>query len=181
MKEDVRAKSRSWFVDRNLPRSAIFVSRYSGFSLGELMIAVAIIGIMSVVSFSALMSNKTGSRLGAAQREVAATIKQAQSYALQGKTLPDGTATPVIYGVHFIDDRTYEIYYCKESDCSDSTRLQSYSLKEGVTATPVSADARFTLPFGTVTLSETPLTITLSFFGDAKTVIVTSGGAITED
>ncbi len=133
--------------------------KYRGFSFVELMSVIVIIGIMSAVAFVSLSSSKSSAKLGAAQREVAAAIKLAQSYALQGRMeAPEtgsGLAVPCGYGIHFISEENYEIFYNPgPTDCakknsgedtvygkdylhhrSSSQIAESGSLKDGVVLT----------------------------------------------
>jgi type II secretory pathway pseudopilin PulG len=89
-------------------------------SLIEIMVVVAIIMIMSSVMLVAFYSSSSKSSilLDLSQRKVAAAIKLAQSYAIQGKTqLIDGKQeTPCGYGFHFTDSDSFEIFYNKKSD-----------------------------------------------------------------
>ena len=108
---------------------------------------VAIIAIMSAVGFASLQSAKSASRLKTAKREVAATIKLAQSYALQGK-MQNG-ATPCGYGFRFPDNDNvnYEIFYNPGPDCdkknsgTDLTYLKKYLHYTDVGILPASQTA----------------------------------------
>lgn len=94
-----------------------------GFSLIELMITVAIMAIMSTIT---LVSMNKGRELWAVQTaagEVAATVREAQNYALTGKGLKNKTASCVFRFRWVID---YPNYFME--DCKD----QSYVLKNGV-------------------------------------------------
>ena len=84
-----------------------------GFTLVELMVVIAMIGIMSAISIAFLHSLKTKARLKSAQLEVTATIKTAQSYALQGRKQIGDTVCG--YGFRFKDAGNYEIFYNKKS------------------------------------------------------------------
>lgn len=130
--------------------------RHKAFTLIELMVAIAIIGIMTGVGFASLQSGRSESRLQAAQREVAATIKLARSHALHGIT--QSGVTPCGYGFRFDPGdaarQKYEIFFNMPgtSDCTakntdpnhrhyrntgnlaDRSQVaESFSLSEGVT------------------------------------------------
>jgi prepilin-type N-terminal cleavage/methylation domain-containing protein len=75
--------------------------KHKAFTFVELLMAIAIVGIMTAVGFASLNSGKVTTKLQAAQREVASTIKLAQSYALQGKTVTPGGTSPCGYGFRF--------------------------------------------------------------------------------
>jgi len=99
----------------------------------ELIIVMAIMGIMAGAGFVSLQSSKSDSRLKSAQREVSAAIKLAQSYALQGKTHSLGgvDTTPCGYGFRFdstdAQKQTYEIFY----NLLDKTQYASCDIQNG--------------------------------------------------
>ncbi len=96
------------------------IKKYNAFTFVELLLVIAIIGIMSAVGFASFNSGKVTTKLQAAQREVASIIKLTQSYALQGKVLLSGT-TPCGYGVRFTDSTHYEIFYTPYFNTGDAT------------------------------------------------------------
>lgn len=94
-----------------------------GFSLTELLIVLSIVSMLAVVSFVGLSSNRKNTRLKLSQRTVAAAIKMAQSYAVQGKTQSiDVTNTndivPCGYGMVFTSENHFVIFYNKPLDSS---------------------------------------------------------------
>jgi prepilin-type N-terminal cleavage/methylation domain-containing protein len=134
------------------------MQHYKAVSLMEVLVVIAIIGIMTTVGFVSLDSGKSQAKLQAAQREIASVIKLTQSYALQGKVAPDG-ATPCGYGIRFdpadSSKMSYEIFYntwttggwgytdCTNMNADLNTRhwrngtphsqiFQSFTLKDGV-------------------------------------------------
>jgi prepilin-type N-terminal cleavage/methylation domain-containing protein len=126
----------------------------NGFSLVELLVAVFIIAAISAISFFALRGTRGATQLRASQREVAAVIRLAQSYAIQGKTQLIGgeQKVPCGYGFRFISNNEYQIFYnepptgagescqimnnpCAPDDCkynSSSKSLEGFSLKGNV-------------------------------------------------
>lgn len=170
----------------------------------ELLIVIAIIGIMTVAGFVSMSSSRTNTKLQAAQREVASVIKLTQSYALQGKVAPDG-AVPCGYGFWFTGSSSYEIFYntntnanitCDEYNKAvanrqrngdDSHIFQSLSLNNGVTlSSPVLVDTEiyFTVPGGNIynkngAAYEGQIFI-FDLSGNQKTITINSGGGITE-
>lgn len=180
--------------------------KHKAFSFIEVMVIVAIIAIMSAVGLASLQSAKSVSRLKTAQREVAATIKLAQSYALQGK-MQNGV-TPCGYGFRFTDATNYEIFYNtvgNYSDCEDrngqangrrwfngapnlSVSAETYALKNGVSLNSDinSTEMYFTVPHGNIydrTGSPYPAaqTFQFSFLGSDKTITINPGGFVTEN
>lgn len=85
----------------------------SGFSIVELIVIMAIIGIMSSVVIVNMRSTDNISRTMAAQREVTSAIRLVQNYALQGKTQPNGAAiqAPCGYGIVVLDATHYRLFY----------------------------------------------------------------------
>lgn len=180
------------------------LKKYPAFTLVELLIVIGIIGIMSVVGIVSLNSGKSQLKLQSAQREVAATIKLAQSYTLQGKT--QNGATPCGYGFRFSDDENYEIFYNPSGlgglDCSamnsDSTYRQwisgsssaaeSNSLKNDVRITnnpATDVEMYFTVPhagmYDNSGSAFSSLTLNFDLDGVSKSMIIGANAAITEN
>jgi Tfp pilus assembly protein FimT len=84
--------------------------KLNGFSLIELMVILAIIVIMTGVSIVSLSPSRRYQALKAAQDEVTASIKLAQSYALQGRTV-SGISRVCGYGFKFTNETDYQIFY----------------------------------------------------------------------
>jgi len=83
-----------------------------GFTLLELIVVIAIIGIMTSVGLVSLVPAKKQIALKTAQNEVTSAIKLAQSYALQGKSI-QGVSDICGYGFEFTDRSNYRIFYYK--------------------------------------------------------------------
>ncbi|HRY82362.1 MAG TPA: prepilin-type N-terminal cleavage/methylation domain-containing protein [Candidatus Moranbacteria bacterium] len=107
-----------------------------GFTLLELIIIIAIIGIMMAVSLVSMSSSKKYYALKTAQEEVTSAIKLAQSYALQGKTTSQCPTTVYGYGFEFTGSNPtadYRIFCCPANDsCQTQATVESNSLKNGV-------------------------------------------------
>ena len=139
----------------------------------ELIIVIGIIGIMTAVGIGSISSTKNSTKLKAARTEVAATIKTAQNYALQGKVQSGETVCG--YGVYFEDNEKYHIFYvkldgmayancneqnnncsftdlCEFKDNTNAISIENYTLPNGVTlATPATTDDAnffFDIPHG---------------------------------
>jgi prepilin-type N-terminal cleavage/methylation domain-containing protein len=190
---------------KNQIKKLKITANYKAFSLMELLIVIAIIGIMTAVGFVSLTSNKTKTNLETAQREVASTIKLVQSYALQGKK--QGASTPCGYGFRFADATNYQIFYniaapgknCDQTNdpavyptylhykIGTSQPAETGSLKNGVTLSGVTdyttTEIYWTVPFGNMydnngaTFSASK-TFTLN---SSKTVTVSPGGGVAEN
>ena len=102
-----------------------------GFTLLETLIAISIVGIMATVGFGYLNSNKLTALVNTSQRELAAAVRLAQGYSLQGRMQNIGgeMRTPCGYGLRFTDGNHYEIFYNKLPgefvECGDITSSDS--------------------------------------------------------
>lgn len=187
-----------------------FSQKYRAFTLVEMLLVMAIIGIMSAVLFASLTSNRSASRLKAAQREVASTIKLAQTYALQGKTQDNSgvQTTPCGYGIFFTNITSYKLFYndlngafpdCEAQNESvlfrtylgGSQVAESYSLKNNVELSvgffgTLFSGVYFAVPhanaYNGIGSAFASQTYTLKISGTAltKTATINSSGFVTE-
>lgn len=150
---------------------------YSGFTLLELTIVIAIVGIMTSVALISMSPARETEKLKTAQREVASAIKLAQSYALQGKT--HGGTTPDRYGIKFTSTSEYEIYAGVAE-----TIVEKLKLPDGVTLTrpetATSMNIYFEVPHADVTGDDKELEFK-GPGGTTKTIKIEKGGAIAEN
>jgi prepilin-type N-terminal cleavage/methylation domain-containing protein len=185
------------------------VTNCKAFSLIELMIVMAIIGILSVVIIAGLTSSRSSTRLKSAQREVASVIRLAQSYALQGKT--QNGITPCGYGFRFAggNETDYEIFYntpasggvatCdalngnpsgRQYIASGSLQAENYALKDSVRRSggnPSAYELYFTVPHAKAydtsgsEITASPIAIDLRIPGaGSKSITFFPGGRIVE-
>lgn len=176
---------------------------YRALAFVEMMIVIAIIGIIASVTIASFQPGRSSTRLKAAQREIVATIKLAQSYALNGKK--QGGTTPCGYGFRFSDSSHYEIFYnprggsscvAKNSDPNqrhylDSTNTpaaESFALSNNVTLNSLVGDTEiyFTIPHANVydeagSSYLSPQTLTFIFGGATKTITINPGGYVNEN
>ena len=154
------------------PLASFFIlhSSFRGFTLLEAVITIAIIGILSGIGIVSLTSSRNQAKLKSAQTEVAATIKLAQSYALQGKNC-DGNM-PSSYKFHIRNNKDYSIR------CNDSIDVENYSLSGGVTLAPVGGFISFDVPNANTNI---PLGTSINFQSGSAigTISINSHGGVT--
>lgn len=157
--------------------------RKNGFTLIELMIIVAIIGIMTTVGFVSLKSGQNQAKLKATQTEIVALVKLAQSYALQGKK--QGAVVPEYYGVKFSVDGSGYVF-CSSSDSMDAScnnSIETHQFSDGVSMDLGRGSlVWFDVPFGNCRLSSVgSLQLQLILDDAEKNIIISPGGSITEN
>lgn len=156
-----------------------------GFSLVEVLVVIAFIGIMTGVLFVSLSGKRTETSLKSAAREVAAAVRTAQNSALTGvKTgVPDGRSL-CRYDIERTSASTYEIfvrYSQNNGSCpgnnNDRSSLGRFSLKNGVSFSGGNWSVLFDVPRGNVSATAS---IGLTKSGSSFSVCVPSSGSITE-
>ncbi len=162
--------------------NSLYSDRFKGFSFLELMIVIAIIGIMTVVALVYISkSNRSGKEVEFAAREVAVAIREAQNNALGGKQ-PDAGMVACVHGFYFNASGAtdYKIFYNLKpagADCptaskdhSSSTDYISYSLSNGVQFSAGSGAIYFDSPHGNIFRDGTLLasTLTITVFKDSQ-------------
>jgi len=159
---------------------------YKGVTFMELLVVIAIIGIMGSVGLVSLQSSKLDARLKAAQGEVAASIRLAQSYALQGKT--QAGAAPCGYGFRFTSQTDYQIFYRTPaaSVCNPASprhNAESFVLKDGgeIDQSDVNQEVYFTVPFGNISGPGIGDFVLTHPNADNKTITVNDAGNVVEN
>ncbi|MFH0969473.1 MAG: type II secretion system protein [Patescibacteria group bacterium] len=120
------------------------MKKKKAFSIIEVLIVIAIIGIMTAATIVSLQSGKTDKELETAAREVSAAIREAQNNALTGK---NASSSCQYYDFTYTASSTnYSVGTVSGSGCP----LASYTLKNGVTFVN-GGSFNFSIPFGGVT------------------------------
>jgi len=137
----------------------------------ELVVLIAIIGIMSAVSIASLVTAKRNSELDTAAEEVMAVLREAQNYSLTGKNI---SSTCSSYTVDFTNGSgNYNL-----NNGGGCTLDQNYTLKNGVVVS-VSTDTVFMAPHGDIFgLGSGWRTITVSKGGITMNVCINSAGLV---
>ncbi len=121
-----------------------------GFTLIELLVVVAIIGIMTVIMIASLKKGRAQRAVDIAARQVVATIRMAQGYALAGR-YTDDNKIPCTFRFFVDASGEYGVrytYHMQGSTCTLSpASVVSYHIGNGVTITPLS-DVVFSIPQG---------------------------------
>lgn len=159
------------------------MKNYQGVTFIELVVVIAMIGIMASVVVVSMSSSRNQAKLKAAQTEVASTIKLAQSYALQGRQFSG--ATPKYYGVVFVSSgpaSTKNYSLCSGNDDSCNGIVENSELKDGaVFDPPLTVDERiiFDVPNGNCVLGcNSVINFGLSGSTDTKMITISSSGAV---
>lgn len=144
------------------------INKKSGFTLIELILATAIIGILSSVTIVSLQSGKVKKDLEASAREVSAAVREAQNRALTGKV-----ASSTCKSYYFSYTGSSNNYSIGGSGCP---QIQ-YKLKNGVTFAS-GGNFSFSIPFGV--LSSGKISIQLSKDSQSYYVCIGQSGSVTE-
>lgn len=123
--------------------------RYRGFTFVEVIVVIAIIGILSAITIVSFGPISKRTKLNASADEVSSAMNLAKGYALQGR-MPEGFTSICGYGFKFTSTTQYQIFYYYHYDGSGNLDCSS---RDSFTETAVDAQ---TLKIGTVLNSPAP-------------------------
>lgn len=125
---------------------------FSGFTLVELVVSMAILSIMAAITIVSLSGTKTKQEVEGAARQVASAIREAQNYALTGKNI---TSTSTNRACQFsvastVNTASLSIKQASISgaSCGAPAVATTYSLQNGVQFSVASREVLFDVPRG---------------------------------
>lgn len=149
-------------------KNKFIYKRKKAFTLTEIVVVIAIVGIMTGVMLVSLSGTRTDKALETAGQEVAAAVREAQNYALTGRGAGPGCNTYTFsYG-----GSSYDI--SNGSGCEVNI---SYELKNGVVFSGTSGSFYFLVPHGIIDIASTE-TITLGKNSKKVNVCVYPSGRV---
>lgn len=122
-----------------------------GFTFVEVMMVMAIIGIMAGMVVVSFTKNRVERELETNAREFAGVVREAQNYALTGKQFVAGT-DPCGFMVNW-DGSSYTLTYKYKGAnevCNQTSLIATYALKNGVSFSGSNADVYFDVPHATL-------------------------------
>ncbi len=138
------------------------LSAKDGFTLIEVLITAAIIGLMTAAVFVSLQRGKTDKEVNAVAQQIATSIREAQNYALSGKQIST-TTTTCGFGFRRVNATTYNLFYNHTTNvitkCDDVVKMYSTALPNNVSANVYSA---IVLPNGVTFLNNAATGVTTS-------------------
>lgn len=100
------------------------------FTLIEMVIVIAIIGVVSSIVITTLSANRIGRELDRHIHVLAGTLREAQNYALTGRSA-DLNQENCYFGLRFVDDSQYQLlsYYRSSGNCDNANVLMTTNLR----------------------------------------------------
>lgn len=150
-----------------------------GFSLIELMIAVALIAILTSIIVTTASFSDTQKNLTLTKNELQAAIRLAQSYSLSIPEMENGNVCG--FGVEVEDLRKYSIFYTYNSDAggepeaceNDPTATGTTVIKEVIKDVEIAENKKVTVASDGIAFFQSPYG---DFFGGNKIFTLTSSG-----
>ena len=152
--------------------------KWAAFTLIEIMIAMAIVGIVSSVLLVGFNANRSQKGVEQSAVEVASVVRQAQNYALTGKQTPTG-GNPCSFDVTWGGIGTTNVLLVNDWNNSGTctpTTILTYRLRDGVTLSGVAGAVSFSVPFSTVSAAAT---IVVSKDTQSYAICISTSGSVT--
>lgn len=167
----------------------LFMRTVRAFSLVEVVIVMAFVGIMAAVTFVSFSGKRDEEALQVSAREVAATVRMAQSNALSGVRQNGNDNELCSNRVEGKSDTTYDLsavhlkngngHVCGNSSGENVFSLGTYTLSSGVTFGSPNWKVSFSVPQGGL-IETADQKIVLQKNGKYSAVCVRTSGSITE-
>lgn len=116
---------------------SLFRRTISGFTVIEMVVVIAIIGITSSIVITSLMAGRAVRLTEQAVHDVASALRQAQNFALTGKA--NTGEESCYFGLRFNSSSQYVLvqYYRSSGNCNSYHTLTTTNLSGGVTFTGI--------------------------------------------
>jgi len=178
-----------WYTEAN-SKFSFSMRRTRGFTLIEVMVVIALIGIMTAITFVSFSGRRDDEALKASAREVAAALRMTQSDALAGVKEPGNDNGLCFHEAKWEDDHTYGTYIAHlksgGADCNnpfdlvqDPYKKGDFSLSDGVVFDSSDWVVSFRVPRGDLVGSATQ-TIVLNKSGKSIAVCILASGSVVE-
>jgi type II secretory pathway pseudopilin PulG len=159
------------------------IKNKKGMSLIELVVLIAVIGIMSSISVSSLVNSKRNTELEVASEELVAVLREAQNYALTGKNIVPGCSNYRVNLTNASSNFSLRTYTTPGGSVLCPVMNSNYVFKSGVISSSPTGAVNFMAPHGAVTIttgsvSGTWHVITLSKSGNSYYVCLNTAGLI---
>lgn len=163
-----------------------------GFTLIEMLVVLAIIGVITGIVVFNIGSEKQNSALLRSAQNLSLNLRRAQNFALSSKNFKT-SSVPCSWGVHFnTDSKSYVIFadLASAQDCSDknlvrnsdgSEDFEAVNLDAGVTVISSFTDVVFTPPDPIVNFTPDPTSASITLTnknGATKVIIINKAGFI---
>ncbi len=153
-----------------------FSLKTKGFTLIEMVVVIAIISITSAIIITSLSSTRSTRETERAIHSLAATLREAQNYALTGRSTSVSQGN-CFYAVRLINSSQYALvnYYRSGGNCNNYNTITTVTMPSGTTISGITnfpTILAFSLPRAEVYSATTG---TLASLGSAQLIGATKG------
>ena len=157
---------------RGIRKAFVFIRERNAFSLIEIVVVIAFVGIVSVVAVTALFGTRSRTELDSATKQIAAFLREAQSRA----TNQDENT---VWGVHFDNSTSTTPFYALfKTSYSAANTISRFSLPSTVQFATSSVAQGGTLDITFTQLSGVPSTSTSIRVRQTRGTVVVASSTI---